>query len=199
MHRLYRQEVLVKSKDQNLNQEIRIPPWRRRQCRQTQSQFCQPRLLIKACWDVCAISVTSRPLLADRHCFIIQGKASLLGQDLKHTRGLLQDPQREQQRARSFVCSLSSWQVEPGSALHVQLIRQLEKQLKVGRACVQAENRWLKEKCSQLEATTEILAQHNQNLQEELHQVRQVLDVRDAAIFFSFIKLVELYFNYERR
>nr|XP_023683619.1 dystrotelin [Paramormyrops kingsleyae] len=105
-----------------------------------------------------------------------QGKASLVRQDLNHMRGLLQDPQREQRRARSFVCSLSSWRVEPGSALHMQLIRQLEKQLKVGRACIQVENSWLKEKCSQLEATTEILAQHNLNLQEELHQVRQVLD-----------------------
>ncbi|XP_048834095.1 dystrotelin isoform X2 [Brienomyrus brachyistius] len=105
-----------------------------------------------------------------------QGKASLLRGDLSHTRGLLQDPQREQRRAHSFVCSLSSWQVEPGSALHLQLIRQLEKQLQVGRACVQAENSWLKEKCNQLEVTTEILAQHNQNLQEELHQVRQVLE-----------------------
>ncbi|XP_061081718.1 dystrotelin [Conger conger] len=75
-----------------------------------------------------------------------QRKTSLLKKDLSQTRMAVRDLQREK------------WQ--------------LEKQLQAWRETVESEHSSLEDKCCHLEATVEVLTQHNQNLQDELAQIR---------------------------
>ncbi|XP_036396675.1 dystrotelin [Megalops cyprinoides] len=78
-----------------------------------------------------------------------QRKTSLLKKDLTQTQMLMRDLQRDK------------WQ--------------LEKQFQVWRAAAQSEHSSLENKCCQLEATIEVLSQHNENLQEELGRARELV------------------------
>lgn len=61
-------------------------------------------------------------------------------------------------------------------------IRLLEKEFQVWKVAAQSEHDSLEDRCTELEATMEALIQHNQQLEQELGQVRHVSEENQGEI-----------------
>lgn len=58
------------------------------------------------------------------------------------------------------------------------IIRLLEKEFQVWKVAAESEHNSLEDRCADLEATMEALSHHNQQLEEELDQIRDVSEER---------------------
>ncbi|MCJ8729933.1 hypothetical protein PDJAM_G00111720 [Pangasius djambal] len=105
------------------------------------------------------LNMESKSLQTDESDTQPQRKMSLLQKDLSITQDAMKDLQRDKGL--------------------------LEKEFQVWRVTAQSDHDSLQDRCTELEATMEALIQHNQQLEQELGQVRHALSVRGRDDFGS--------------
>ncbi|XP_034167205.2 dystrotelin isoform X1 [Pangasianodon hypophthalmus] len=105
------------------------------------------------------LNMESKSLQTDESDSQPQRKMSLLQKDLSITQNVMKDLQRDKGL--------------------------LEKEFQVWKVAAQSEHESLEDRCRELEANMEVLIQHNQQLEQELGQVRHALSMRGRDEFGS--------------